>query len=254
MIEEIQRLMDQYVAWLKDKTSLREVNDWIEITTPYLDRHNDRLQIYARREDGGFVLTDDGYVMEDLLTSGCNLESPKRQALLRITLNGFGVQMKDKALEVHASPETFPVRKHNLIQAMLAVDDLFYLAAPLVTSLFYEDVLAWFDLHEIRYTPRVKFTGKTGFDYLFDFVVPKSRMHPERIVKAINRPDKEAAKQLVFAWLDTKDARPAQSRAFAFLNDTEQPVSAEVLDALGSYGVRSVEWSHREEVRQELAA
>jgi len=155
---------------------------------------------------------------------------------------------------VHASPETFPVRKHNLIQAMLAVDDLFYLAAPLVTSLFYEDVLAWFDLHEIRYTPRVKFTGKTGFDYLFDFVVPKSRMHPERIVKAINRPDKEAAKQLVFAWLDTKDARPAQSRAFAFLNDTEQPVSAEVLDALGSYGVRSVEWSHREEVRQELAA
>jgi hypothetical protein len=29
------------------------------ITTPYLDRHNDTLQIYARSENGALVLTDD---------------------------------------------------------------------------------------------------------------------------------------------------------------------------------------------------
>ena len=52
MIEEIERLLGQYVAWLKDRTSLRQLNDWVEITTPYLDRHNDYLQIYARRENG----------------------------------------------------------------------------------------------------------------------------------------------------------------------------------------------------------
>jgi hypothetical protein len=255
MIEEIQGLIDRYAAWLRDKTSLREVNDdWVEITTPYLDRHNDCLQIYARRQDGGYVLTDDGWVMEDLVTSGCSLTSPKRQALLRMTLSGFGVQMKNEALEVHASADNFPLRKHNLIQAMLAVDDLFYLATPMVTSLFYEDVLAWLDLHEIRYTPRVKFTGRTGFDYLFDFVVPKSRTQPERIVQAVNRPDKEAAKKLVLAWVDTKEVRPSESRAYALLNDAEQPVSAEVVDALRSYEVRPVGWSHREEVRAELAA
>ena len=34
--------------WLKDKTTLREVDgEWVEITTPYLDRHNDALQIYC---------------------------------------------------------------------------------------------------------------------------------------------------------------------------------------------------------------
>ena len=70
----IQRLLDQYVAWKKDKPVLREVNGWTEITTPYLDRHNDYLQIYARREDNNFVLTDDGYVIEDLQQSGCTLE------------------------------------------------------------------------------------------------------------------------------------------------------------------------------------
>ena len=52
----------------------------------------------------------------------------------------------------------------------------------MVASLFYEDVVAWLDLHDVRYTPKVKFTGKTGYDHLFDFVIPKSRRQPERIV------------------------------------------------------------------------
>jgi len=56
MLEEIRALLDQYSAWLRDKTNLREVNDWVEITTPYLDRHNDYLQIYARRVNGSFLL------------------------------------------------------------------------------------------------------------------------------------------------------------------------------------------------------
>jgi len=45
MITDVQALLDKYIAWLKDKNILREVKDWVEITTPYLDRHNDYLQI-----------------------------------------------------------------------------------------------------------------------------------------------------------------------------------------------------------------
>src|SRR5207253_9418263 len=130
MIEDIQRLLDVYHAWLKDKTALRQVGDWIEITTPYLDRHNDYLQIYARKSNGSYVLTDDGYTIDDLEASGCKLESPKRQDLLRTTLNGYGVQLEDHRLEVHATPDNFALRKHNLVQAMLAVNDMCYLTVP----------------------------------------------------------------------------------------------------------------------------
>ena len=35
-----------------------EVRDWVEITTPYLDRHNDFLQIYTKRQDCGSILTE----------------------------------------------------------------------------------------------------------------------------------------------------------------------------------------------------
>ncbi len=254
MINEVQSLLDQYWAWLRDKTTLRQINDWVGITTPYLDRHNDHIQIYAKRRDGGFVLSDDGYVLQDLELSGCKIDSAKRQGLLKMTLNGFGVQVNNQTLEVHASPDNFSLRKHNLVQAMLAVNDLFYLASPVVASLFYEDVVSWFDLSDIRYTPKVKFTGKSGYDHLFDFVIPKSRVQPERIVRAISRPNRDTAQAMAFSWIDTKEVRPPESRAYAILNDSEHAISESVLDAMRSYEVRPVLWSGRDQVRQDFAA
>jgi hypothetical protein len=235
MIDEIQKLLDQYLAWLKDKTTLRQVKDWIEITTPYLDRHNDYLQIYARRENNGFLLTDDGYVIGDLRRSGCELESKKRKDLLALTLNGFGVKLDGDNLVAQASSDNFALRKHNLVQSMLAVNNLFYLAVPMVASLFLEDVTAWLELVEIRYTPKVKFTGKSGYDHLFDFVIPASKKQPERILQAINRPSRNTAQAVAFSWIDTKKVRPANSRAYAFLNDSEHTLTGSVLEALENY-------------------
>jgi hypothetical protein len=171
-----------------------------------------------------------------------------------MTLNGFGIQIRNNALEVHATKENFALRKHNLVQAMLAVNDMFYLAVPLVSSLFYEDVVSWLDIHDVRYTPKVKFSGKTGYDHLFDFVIPKSRKQPERIIQAINRPNRETAQAVAFSWIDTKEVRPPDSRAFAIINDSEIVISSSVKDALKNYDVEPVSWSKREEILEELAA
>ena len=251
---EIEALLNAYWDWLRDRTTVREIGDWAEITTPFLDRHNDYLQIYARHENDGYVLTDDSYTVVDLEQSGCALDTPKRQSLLRATLNGFGVQSNGKALEVHATSRNFALKKHNLVQAMLAVNDLFYLASPVVESFFYEDVAAWLDMESVRYTPQVKFTGVSGFDHLFDFVIPKSAEQPERVVRTINRPVRQAAQTVAFAWVDTKDIRTSDSRAYAILNDVGGRVSGAVLDALTSYGVQAVPWSRREEAAVELTA
>jgi hypothetical protein len=254
MIDEFQRLLDQYLAWLKDKTSLCQVKDWVEITTPYLDRHNDYLQIYAKRENGAYLLTDGGETIEDLRLSGCSLDSPRRQELLRTTLNGFGVKLNNNALEVRASTDHFALRKHNLVQAMLAVNDLFFVASPIAKSLFYEDVVAWLEAQQIRYIPNVTFTGKSGYDHLFDFAIPKSQRQPERILHALSRPRRDTAIALAFAWHDTRDVRPAASRAYALLNDSEHPITSEALEALRNYEVNAVPWSHRDDVCEELAA
>src|SRR5258708_22877692 len=178
MISDIQKLLDDYLAWLKDKTILRQIDDWVEITTPYLDRHNDYVQIYAKKSNGSFTLTDDGYTIDDLEQSGCKLDSRKRQDLLKMTLNGFGVQAHGSALEVHASPDNFALRKHNLVQAILAENDMFYLAVPMVANLFYEDVVAGLDLHDVRDTPQVTFTRTSGHHHTLDFLITPPRTQP----------------------------------------------------------------------------
>ena len=254
MIEDVQTQIDQYWRWLREHTSLRQVEDCIEITTPYLDRHNDCFQIYVKRENGEFVLTDDGYVIEDLEMSGCRIDSSRRQDLFRTMLNGFGVRTNGKALEVRASSDNFALRKHNLVQAMLAVNDLFCLASSTVTSLFHEDVTEWLDFSRIRYTPNVKFAGKSGYDHRFDYVIPKSTNAPERVLRAINRPNRNAAQAMIFSWTDTKERRSPDSRAYAILNDSEQDVSEGVLDAMRNYDVHPVLWSGRMNVSEKLEA
>src|ERR1700722_6015187 len=101
MVSEIEKLLSDYRAWLKDKTNLRELNGaWVEITTPYLDRHNDALQIYVRKDDAdNYILTDDSYTILDLEASGCKLDTDKRKTTLRMTLNGFGVRLNQNAIE-----------------------------------------------------------------------------------------------------------------------------------------------------------
>lgn len=131
MKEEMSELIDNYLAWVKDHTKLKNVDDkWIKITTPYLDRHNDCLQIYAKKEDHNFRLTDDGHTLSDLMMSGCTFENPERQSLFKTILAGFGVELEGEELFVHASVEDFPLKKHNLVQAMLSVNNLFFWPHP----------------------------------------------------------------------------------------------------------------------------
>lgn len=266
MIDEIENLMEKYWKWLRDKTALRQVGDVVEITTPYLDRHNDYLQIYVKREGDELLITDDGYTIADLEMSGCAMNGAKRQSLLRTTLAGFGVQCgNNNALQTRATPKNFAMCKHNLMQAMLAVNDLFYTARAKNANLFNEDVKQWLDLSDIRHIARTKLGGKSGFDHFFDFVVPSSKSAPERLLRAINRPGRESVQAAVFSWNDTKKVRSDfDSQMYVFLNDledserTDKPsksaVSPNVVSALKNDGIHPVPWSNRDSVRTQLAA
>jgi hypothetical protein len=253
VIDEIAELLDGYARWVRDRSILRELgSQYVELTTPYLDRNNDNLQLYITRDDGGFTLTDAGETIAELRLSGCELDTDKRRALLKNTLSGFGVQLHDDEIRVRATADNFSLRKHSIVQAMLAVNDLFYLAGPTVASLFYEDVARWLAESEVRFTPNVRFTGKSGFDYHYDFAIPASGQHPERLVNAIARPSRNAASALILSWIDTRDTRATGSQCYGILNDADQRVSGAVIEALRSYGIRPVKWTERNTAISEL--
>ncbi|MDR2756683.1 MAG: DUF1829 domain-containing protein [Planctomycetaceae bacterium] len=249
---DINNILQKYYHWLQDKTNIKQIDsDWVEITTPYLDRHNDCLQIYVQKKDNTYILTDDGNIINDLINSGCELTNPKRKKILNTTLAGFGIQLLDNTLTVQATADDFAPKKHNLIQAMLAIDDMFYLATPHVTNLFFEDVTNWFDMVNIRYTPKIKLSGTSGFDHQFDFIIPKSNKENERIVQVISNPNKDNAETLVFKWIDTQKERQEGTELFALLNDAKVVPSA-VVAALKNYNLNPVFWSKRNQIQSKL--
>lgn len=254
MIAEIEQLTEKYLDWLRDEITFRQRGQTVEVTAPFLDRHNDYIQFYAKRDKSGLLLTDHGYTIADLEMSGCTLHTDKRQALLTAALRGFGVCLVDGELCVKATVNDYARKKHRLLQAILTVNDMFFLASSSIRSIYHEDVVAWLDDAEIRYIPRVKLSGKTGYDHHYDFVIPKSALYPERVLLSINKPDRASAERTVFAWEDTKDKRRGEARAYAILNDTQTTLSSSVLNAFRNYGVRPVPWSERETVLEELAA
>jgi hypothetical protein len=254
-VKSIQKITDEYFNWLRDKTVIRNLNGgWDEITTPFLDRHNDCLQIYVKREKNSFVLTDDGYIISDLRLSGCDIDSPKRKSLLQELLSGYGVKCNNSRLETTSNQSDFPTRKHNLVQAMLAVNDMFYLAAPHVASLFTDDISSWFESLNIRYTPNIIFTGKSGFSHHFFGVIPKSKNQPERIVQPVNNPDRNSIQKVIFEWNDTKELRRIDSILYPILNDIEKTTRQEITSAFASYGIQCISWSLRENFKDLLAS
>lgn len=253
-VEEIRKLTDEYIKWLNSKISLRQFGEWIEITTPYLDRHNDYIQIYVKKTDNGYLLTDDGYTLSDLEDTGFIPNTAQRKSLLMMTLNGLGVQLQGQSLQVRTTIDNFVRKKHDLIQAILAVNDMFYMSPPIVARIFIEDVTTWLERNSVRYISGVKFTGKSGLDHMFSFVIPKSNAAPERMIQAVNHPDRNAAKALAFAWIDTRDARSEGATAYALLNDSQQTVLPSVLTALKEYDINPLLWSKRDRFVNKLAA
>lgn len=255
--QECQKLIDSYVDWLRHGLHVEEVGGACELTTPFLDRHNDHLQVYAIRRNGNIVLTDDGYILSDLRTSGLDVDTPKRKLVLDGVLNGLGVRMENNQLLVEASAKNLGQRLHSLVQAMLAVNDVFVMAQPRVASFFFEDVRAFLDSHEVRYTERVKLAGKSGYDHGVDFLIPKSRTRPERIIQAIAAPKRDNIFAYLWTLSDTRAARTGDSaqeaEAFAFLNDQERPVGGDVIEALNAYRVTPAVWSHRSQYVQALS-
>jgi hypothetical protein len=95
-LHECRQLIDSYLAWLREGLSVAHLGQSCELTTPFLDRHNDHLQIYASNENGKIILSDDGYILSDLRASGLEMITPKRKAVLQSILNGFGVKTDGK--------------------------------------------------------------------------------------------------------------------------------------------------------------
>jgi hypothetical protein len=249
---ECERLIGDYLRWLKQGLRVSELETSCKIATPFLDRHNDEIEIYVEKRNGGILLTDDGYTLSDLESSGMTFSTDKRKANLTAILNGFGVKLDGDELQVPATPQDFPQKKHNLMQAMLAVNDMFVMSEEHVLSLFKEDVQKFLESNAIPVFPDFKLSGRSGFDHKFDFGLPKTQRKPQRVLQAINNLTKDQALSFAFAVADVRLIRTEKPQAFTFLNDVDHPPTEENLGAIRAYEIEPLLWSHRQDALHEL--
>lgn len=254
---ECKNIIDEYIKWIKDNTSIRSVEDGKScgIVTPFMDRHNDHLEIYAVKTDKGLILTDDGYTISDLEMAGMSLNSPKRDKIFQSILNGFGVKVgENKDLYVEANAINVGQKKHYLLQAILAVNDMYTLSQENVFSLFKEDVEIFLKSNNLVFSKDIKLSGKTGFDHNIDFLIPSFGNKPERLIKTINHPKKEPVMATIFAFDDVAAVREQNTTNYVVYNDTlETTILQESISALNNYGIRPMPWSQKEKCLEEFA-
>ena len=249
---DCQQLINEYLQWLKDEHEVTALDGSCQISTPFLDRHNDAIEIFVEKKDGSLRLTDDGYTVRDLRASGMEFTTEKRKAHLAAVLNGFGVRQENDEICVVGSLEDFPQKKHNLVQAILAVNDMFVMAEEHVLSLFKEDVALFLEAHRVPAFLDFKLSGKSGFDHKFDFGLPKTAEKPQRILQAVNILTKDNATSLAFALADVRLIRTDPIGGLAMINDAVRPPNEEYLAALRAYEIQPLLWSHRQEAISSL--
>ena len=112
-------LVASYVEWLKQRVTVTNLDEGCETTAPFLDRHNDYLQIYVRQAGDKIELSDAGYVLTDLSLAWLDLGSPRRREMLSTILRGFGVTESEGRLTIDATKRDFPAKKHALVDRFL---------------------------------------------------------------------------------------------------------------------------------------
>jgi hypothetical protein len=246
-----EKIIEQYLTWLKDNMKFKNIkSNIVSIDSPFLDRHNDYIRIYIKKnKDNLFYLTDDGFSLYDLKISGVSF-TEKQKKILEVFINGQGIKYNEKTGELYCEStwEDLPQKKNDLMQAILNVGDMFLVSTPYIKTLFFEEVAGFFKKKNIPATPDVFVEGR-GYKNKIDFLIPSTKGGEEKIIKLVNRPGREIFQRLLFLFLDIKNGKTIHSNAtqILFINNQDKNMTDVNLEAIRKYSVEPVLWTEREE-------
>lgn len=241
---DIQLLIDDYFQWLRKEIRFEKIGEYYEISTPFLDSANDYIQFYVCLDGDSIRFTDDGYTINQLALNGFQLTTNRKKILNNI-LKQYGVELSGNEIVTKSDVRQFPQRKHMYIQAIMKIDDLFMTSRNKNVSNFVEDIQAFFSQNEIYYSDNVQFTGISGFSHNYEFLLQRSKNHPERLCRVMNNPTKNNMTSILFAWNDTKPARQNDSQLIVLLNDRNN-IAKGIEEAFVNYDAKVIKWSEKE--------
>ena len=248
---EINQLISEYSLWLKSKISVAKYGETYELTTPFLDRYNDFLQIYVTpNKDGELILTDGGYIIDNLQASGVTLkQGSKKLNRINQIAKIFGLNIDNNyCITVVSKESQFPQKKHAMGQAMLAIDELYETEPKAEKDFFVEDVKAYFDSNSIYYSDGVAFEGKSGSTATYDLLFQRNKNHPERLCNIVSRMTESSRNMMIFNWLDIAPVRKSDSMLIVIMNDISHEIEQKNITAMESYNITPALFSEPEKL------
>lgn len=254
-ISQVELLVDQYTKWFRSRIEIKHIEDteFTEITTPFLDRDNDRIQLYVRSSENNRIrISDGGDTLSELDLIGVDIVHGKRHELIQAILLQNGVSTNQGELFITTTYEHFPIAKSNLIRAILAINDLYFLTPRTVSAAFKDDVEAFLKENRIRYSTDFGLMGKSGLYQPFHFLIQSAAS--EFVIQALGRPTRQWILLFIMAWNDVAPLRGPNAIGIGILNDLSGNVDQSVIGALESYSIRHHLWTKKESLLEMIRA
>ncbi|WP_435005142.1 DUF1828 domain-containing protein [Tundrisphaera lichenicola] len=255
---DVKDLLKTYLEWLGTQASQEQLDGgWSSITLPYLDRHNDYLQVFIREEFEGVRITDDGRIIRDLANIGCDLKAvgTKRRRLASTILRGMGLDIDaidTGEITTNAVNGDFAGKLHSVLMSMMAIDGLAVASPPNIAAIFKDDVVDWLRALNIDFQDGATYRGHSGNNHKFDFLVRSKTEGPSKILQVLSKPDRMHVQSFTYEVIDTLQAVQGVPPDFFALYSDSQPLPQHLRNALYSHRIEPVQWSERDALRRRI--
>lgn len=139
VIGDIERDFQEKVC---ESVSLRpEGVDRYRVFTPFVFDDGDHLAIVLKREQNGWILSDEGHTLMHLTysISESDLQRGTRQKIITDALSAFRVQDREGELVAAIREREYGDALYSFVQAVLKISDVTFLTRERVRSTFMED-------------------------------------------------------------------------------------------------------------------
>jgi len=144
--------------------------DRFRVFTPFMFEDGDHLSIVLKRENGKWILSDEGHTYMHLTydLDEKDLQRGTRQKIITNALSVFSVRDREGELIIPIEYDQYGDALYSFVQALLRITDVTYLSRERVRSTFMEDFHAFmeesvpenrrsFDWHDPHHDPDGKY-------------------------------------------------------------------------------------------------
>ena len=105
--------------------SIQNLKTSSEIALPLFDRHGDQISVDVENDGDRYLVSDDGYIVNDLIASGIKLTDQRLEAIKRICKqNSVVFDEEDFELRIHCSQADLAQTIHSFGQILTQISDL----------------------------------------------------------------------------------------------------------------------------------